>query len=325
MTRKRTCQKWLKRGPLSYGVVALTSLLLGACDGSSLTSSSAAVSSFSSSSVGSTASSEVSSNISSETLSSVSSSSEPSIPSEPLCEAPADLEITDIASVVDWVNAMPKPLTLACFVKSLPRPMYYNATLSSFSAQPSVGKRSPRVFFMINDLVLTVVPDEKSDTKRDPETGKVMKDPETGLDLRFWDLDNIQLLELSMEVETALPTRQSIKAELKFPVTEQLPRNAPYVKINYDESNTLSVCAFCHSAETQVEVLDGQPVYRSEMLRNPRDAEVPLGYMLNEYASCDPQSSENEWYRCEMLDAIYGQGTLVWKSFPEDMPTIFDN
>ena len=303
MTRKKSHKAGFG-GRSTFSLAVIVSLLLSACDGAGLTSSSVDVDASSSG---------------------VTSESSSSVSSEPLCEAPADLAITDIASVVDWVNAMPKPLSLACFVKSLPRPMYYNATLSSFSAQPSVGKRSPRIFFMIDDLMLTVVPDEKSDTLRDPETGKLIKDPATGLDRRFWDIDNIQLLELSFEVETALPQRQSIKGELKFPVTEQLPRNAPYVDINYDASNTLSVCAFCHATETQIAVIDDQPVYRSRMLRNPRDSEVPLGFMLNEYAACDPESRENEGYRCEMLEAIYGQGTLVWKSFPEDMPTIFDN
>ena len=307
MTRKKSHNARFAGCRIFSLVTVIGSLLLSACDGAGLSSSSAGV------------------EASSSDASSVSSDSASSAFSEPLCEAPADLAVTDIASVVDWINAMPKPLTLACFVKSLPRPMYYNATLSTFSAQPSVGKRSPRVFFMIDDLMLTVVPDEKSDTVRDPETGQLIKDPETGLDRRFWDVDDTQLLELSFEVDTALPQRQSIKAELKFPVTALLPRNAPYVDINYDVSNTLSVCAFCHATETEIEVMDGQPVYRSRMLRNPRDAEVPLGFMLNEYASCDPESRENEWYRCEMLEAIYGQGTLVWKSFPEDMPTIFDN
>ncbi|HEY7773947.1 MAG TPA: hypothetical protein VIC26_12260 [Marinagarivorans sp.] len=240
------------------------------------------------------------------------------------CEAPVGHSLSDIASVVDWINAMPKPLSLACFVKSIPRPVYYNATLSSFSAQPSIGKRSPRVFFMIDKLILTMVPDEKSDTVKDPLTGKNLKDPETGLDVKVWDADGSQLLELSFEVETDLEAPQSIKGELKFPITDTLPRNAPYVKINFDDDNDLSICAFCHDTEVEVTVLDGQPVYRSEMLRNRRDTEVPLGFMLNEYAACDPERGENEWYRCEMLDAIYGQGTLVWLSFPESMPTIFD-
>ncbi|WP_054113572.1 hypothetical protein [Marinagarivorans algicola] len=240
---------------------------------------------------------------------------------EPSCEAPVGLALTDIDSVVEWINAMPKPLTLPCFITSLPRPMYYNATKSIFSAQRSKGKRSPRVFFLIDKLVLTVVPDEQDEPKKDPETGLNIKDPVTGRDKKFWDVDGVQLLEVSLEVDTDLPTRQSIKGEFKFPITETLSRKAPYVDINLYESNELSSCALCHKNETQIEVIDGQPVYRSAMLRNREMDAVTLGFMLNEYSVCDPEYLENEWYRCEMLEAIYGQGTLVWKSFAEDIET----
>jgi len=224
------------------------------------------------------------------------------------CNAPADQVLTDIDSVTNWVNAMPKPLSLPCFVKSLPRPMLYSATLSQFSAQPSLGKRSPRLFFTFGKLVLTVVPAEAHATVKDPETGETSQ---------VWDKDGIQLLELSYEVESDHIVPQSIKGELKFPITGPLPRYAPYDKIDF--SSALSVCAFCHGRETLIEEIEGVPVYRSIMLRNDRSAELAIDFMLGEYAVCDPTVSKSEAYRCEMLEAIYGQGDLIWSSFRKEI------
>jgi hypothetical protein len=48
-----------------------------------------------------------------------------------LCLSPPGVQISGIESMVDWINAMPKPLTLACFIASLPRPLTYNATWST--------------------------------------------------------------------------------------------------------------------------------------------------------------------------------------------------
>jgi hypothetical protein len=258
------------------------------------------------------------------TSSLASSSASSSDSSQQLCSAPADLQLSDIASVVEWINAMPKPLSLACFIKSLNRPLFYNASESIFSAQPSVGRRSPRVFFLIDDLILTITPDESYDTIFDPELGSNIKDPETGFDKRFWDVDGFQLLELSQEVGVINGVRQSIKGELKFPVETDVPPNAPFVGINLGNQNKFSVCAICHLDETQIDIIDGQSVYRSSMIRPETNAIVSLDFMLNEYATCDPTTGPNEWYRCEMLEAIYGQGTLIWKSFDQEIPTFFD-
>lgn len=224
-------------------------------------------------------------------------SSEPMVQADP-CIAPIGRSISDIESVVRWINAMPKPLTLPCFVKSLPRPLFYNATNSLFSAQPGLGPnaRSPRAFFLIDDLSITVATQEDVDS--------------TGL----WDSDGVQLLELSMRVSAPeLCNPQSIKAELKFPIFDHLDSSAPYVD--------LEGCVFCHSDELIVDMIGDQPVRRSEMLRGASHRDVSLAFMLNQYANCDPSYDDNEWYRCDMLDAIFGQGDVIWKAFPDDIDT----
>lgn len=299
---------------LALTSVVLTAFNLAGCDGSTLPISSA------SSSSSDTQSSEAHSSQPNESSSSVavssSSSASARVPlAEQQCDAPNGLQITDIASVIDWINGMEKPLTLQCFVKSLPRPMYYNATLSTFSAQPSAGSTSPRTFFLIGDLVLTVVADERSELIRDPATGKSVS---------VWDSDNIQLLELSYRVDDFYDgSAQSIKGELKFPIYEDIGQATPYQKI--DLSPSASLCAVCHAHELLEFEIDGTPVYSSEMLRNPYRDSVSLQFMLNEYKYCDPNANKNAWYRCEMLEAIYGQGPLVWKDFPESFSTIFRN
>ncbi len=242
--------------------------------------------------------------------SSVESASSSSLANVEDCLAPPDMVLTDIVSVVRWINAMPKPLSLPCFVKSIPRPMYYNATISTFSAQPSIGRRSPRVFFQIDNLMLTVVPDETTDYVKNLETGQFDS---------VWDPDGIQLLEMAFKIPSDEGLAISIKGEIAFPVTTTLPDNAAYAHISFTENNT--TCSVCHARERKEGELDGQPYYSSVMLRNDRSAEVLLAPMLNEYSTCDPTLGVSEAYRCSMLEAIYGQGMLVWKSFPLDIPT----
>ena len=235
------------------------------------------------------------------------------------CLAPAGIVLTDIASVVDWINAMPKPLTLACFIASLPRPLTYNATVSTFSAQPSVGQENPRIFINEDKLWLSFVPQERS---------LLIEDSVTGETSSIWDPDNIQLLELSYEVESNRLLQQSIKAELAFPVLEQLPEKSPYEKVAMNNARTGSICGDCHGSETIVDSIDDIPVFRSTMLRNKKSGEVSHGFLVNQYLSCDPAintgstSENNEWYRCQMLEAFLGQGSMLWSSFPEEISTL---
>lgn len=235
-----------------------------------------------------------------------------------LCVAPENIQISGIESVVDWINAMPKPLTLACFVASLPRPLTYNATWSTLSLQPAVGRRNPRIFVQFDKLWLSFVPQEEVSIHRDSSTGER---------LYVWDEDGIQLLEFSYEVETNEFYQQSIKGELTFPILQDLPRNAAYTRVLAGPANTRTSCGECHGGETMVDTLDGAPIFRSKMFRSTRTTLVNHTELLNEYISCDPQENtgtgteNNEWYRCQMLDAFIGQGTTQWVGFREDIGT----
>ena len=232
-----------------------------------------------------------------------------------LCLSPSNIQLTNIEHVVDWINALPKPLTLACFIASLPRPLHYNATNSQASLQPALGKHNPRIFINYDKLWLSFVPQESV---------SIIKDPFTGERFNQWDADGIQLLELSLEVDSELPYQQSIKAELTFPILNNLPKNAPYARIVVNQNE--STCKGCHANETVVDSVDGAPVFRSKMLRNTRQSELNSAELFLQYFACDPQintgggSENNEWYRCQMLLAFVDRGPIEWVSF---RPEIF--
>jgi len=236
-----------------------------------------------------------------------------------LCVAPQGKELTDIDDIVEWINAMPKPLTLACFVASLPRPFTYNATSSMFSAQPALSPHDPRIFVQYDKLTLSFVTQERVSTIVDLDTGERTY---------VWDADGIQLLEFSVEVDAGKYSPLSIKGELAFPVMAELPRNAGYARILVSPGATRTSCAVCHSTEEIVDYVDDVPVFKSRMLRHGRGSEVTHAQLIEEYLNCDPAVNtgsgpvNNEWYRCQMLDALFGKGQTTWVNFRKDIETL---
>lgn len=230
------------------------------------------------------------------------------------CTGPANIELNSMESVVDWINEMPKPLTLACFIASLPRPFYFNATDSRSSVQPAVGRLNPRIFIQYDKLWLSFVPQE-------PYTS--VRDSVTGTRTSVWDADGEQLLEFSLEVPSDAQVPQSIKGELAFPIYSTLPRDAAYSRIvsSADES----ACKTCHSGETRVGSLNGIPIFRSKMLRSAKQTLLQPDDIFVYYFTCDPsinagQGGENhEWYRCQMLKAFVDQGPIEWRNFRSDI------
>lgn len=223
--------------------------------------------------------------------------SETKMESPVACTAPAGHSLTDIQSVVDWINAMDKPLSLPCFVESLPRPLKTFPSLSSFSAQPSIGPGSPRVFFFFDKLMLTVAADQNDD----PVLPAELED---------------HLLEMSFLVDEA--KLLTTKGEIVFPVTRQLTPAAPYTGFMF--SATMTTCALCHPNEKPYEINEDHIIFESTMLR-PTSA-TSFGAMQNERDKCDP---EIEPHRCAMLASMMDHGPLEWQDFPANAPTIFDN
>lgn len=218
------------------------------------------------------------------------------VPRAPVCDAPTGYTLSDIQSVVDWINAMEKPLTLPCFVASLPRPLRANSVDSNFSAQPAIGRRSPRVFFFFDDLILTVAvdQDEEKDVPAEAET---------------------HLLELSLAYNG--DKTDTIKGELKFPIIDTLSSSAPYQDLLFSEN--LSVCGVCHGKEVKHGELDGEPIFRSVLLRPP--SSLPLYDLAIQRESCDVMQ---EPHRCAMLASLIDHGDLIIGEFPQNAPTIFN-
>jgi len=200
-----------------------------------------------------------------------------------LCVAPDGTQPAphSVQDVLDLVNALPKPVSLPCFLESLQRPLRVHATRSTISAQPAVGRRSPRIFMFFDGLVLSVVP-------------AGMGSP---------------LLELG-EVRTELRT---LKAELEFPVKDSLPHEAPFERILYRDAQT--TCAFCHAAEVQDERTDFTQAFVSQALRPALQSDrVSVAELATEVSQCDA-SAEPE--RCALLESLYGQGTPIDSEFPD--------
>lgn len=231
-----------------------------------------------------------------------------------LCKGPSNIQLNNIAALVDWINGMPKPLTLACFIASLPRPLHYNATNSRSSVQPAIGKLNPRIFIQYDQLWLSFVPQEAV---------TAVKDPLTSERTSVWDADGIQLLEFSLEVDSDQLVPQSIKGELAFPILRNIPRNAPYARIA--DSAQESTCKTCHGNETIISSLDGTPIFRSKMLRSAKQTLMQPDDIYLHYYACDPQinsgpgTDNNEWYRCQMLKAFVEYGPVEWQNFRSDI------
>jgi hypothetical protein len=209
-----------------------------------------------------------------------------------LCSSPPDIALVDIQSVVDWINAMEKPLTLPCFIQSLPRPLRIQPAYSEFSAQPSPNAGSPRIFFFFDRLILTVAVDQDFAEMPYP------------------------LLEMSYLVDE--PNLITTKAELKFPIVETLSAGSPYQGLSFNER--ISQCSFCHPRESIRENIEDQPVYQSTMLRPTRPQ--PVERLYQENIACE---ASREPHRCAMLASIVDHGELVPFQFPAGAPTIFDN
>lgn len=63
-----------------------------------------------------------------------------------------------IGDAVALLDPLPEPVTAACFVAALERPLRLEATASDFSAQPADSAARPRLFLFLGPLTVSVVP-----------------------------------------------------------------------------------------------------------------------------------------------------------------------
>lgn len=191
---------------------------------------------------------------------------------------------SSIAETVALVNGLPKPVSLPCFLEALDRPLRLVATQSFFSAQPAMGRRSPRIFLFTDGIIYSIVPEGSART----------------------------LLEMGEATRPGL----SIKAELEFPITEDITLASAFARLPF---NDITTCGVCHDGRTPA--LDIEGAVESEVLR-PADRElVPLAELEAEARSCDAGLEPD---RCAMLAALFQHGEVIAAEFPRSVPTIFD-
>lgn len=190
-----------------------------------------------------------------------------------------------IAEVLALMNDLPQPVTPACLVESLERPLEVVATDSFLSAQPAAGARSPRLFITTGDVVLSVVPDGAG----------------------------ASLLEFGEKTSHG----RSIKGELAMPAWGPLAPSAPFDKVASDDGPT--ACALCHRDETLYDPSVGS--YDSVAVRPTDDSLIDLAILRDLSEVCDPLTEPD---RCALLSAVFDHGEVVQGAFPSDYPTLYD-
>ncbi|MEO7034944.1 MAG: hypothetical protein ABI548_13645 [Polyangiaceae bacterium] len=190
-----------------------------------------------------------------------------------------------IEEAITLLNALPKPTNVACFVESLDRPFTAYATNSVFSAQPALSTRSPRVFIKLNNLRISIVIDG----------------------------DSSYLLEFSY----LLDDLHTIKGEVKTPIDQALAPSAPYDRVHSGEGTT---CGVCHYGEEQVLDITFAAAFASIPFRPRPETYVSLDGLAAEARACDWVA---EPHRCELLSALFDNGSVTEEAFPPAMPTFY--
>jgi len=179
---------------------------------------------------------------------------------------------TEYDEMIQLINALPKPLSLECFIANFDPPMNLMAVNSVASAQPAEGIERPRILIVRDQFVITVVPSASENP----------------------------LAEFSRVVSSGV----SIKGELEFPITGPLVDSAAFdgIRSTFNgESGT--TCRFCHRNEVE----QGDGSVASEIVDpNPFQA-VGVESMQSVLNECDVEATPN---KCRILKAVYGRGEV---------------
>lgn len=207
---------------------------------------------------------------------------------EPVCTLPEGVGNApeSIGDVVAMINGLPKPLSIACFVQLLPRPLYVNATSSQLSVQPATSEATPRIFIFRGPLIITFVP-----------AGEGAK---------------------AIELSYLTSSTTSVKAEIDFPVTETLAADAGFASI-LTSGGGGTTCAGCHSLESSAPASFGANAFVSKALKPLATRDVSLFDLGIQSEICATSASE----RCANLRAVFDHGEVLPQNFPLDMPTLF--
>lgn len=190
-----------------------------------------------------------------------------------------------IDEMTDLINALPKPLSIPCLVESLNRPLKVSLTLSKLSAQPAVGTDTPRIFIFIDNLIISVAP-----------AGKGAK-----------------LLELS----ELYSDDNSLKAELEFPLHENISRTAGFDRIDIGGRSS---CNGCHNDESQDTSITGTNAYTSVAIKP--ETFMSLSDFRSENYKCE--LAKTLTYRCQMIMSIFKLDNVETEEFRAGTPRWID-
>ncbi len=206
-----------------------------------------------------------------------------------ICVAPPGMGApSTIHEVVQLLNALPGPVSVACLVRALDRPLSINSTSGKLSAQPAGGVHDPRIFIFLDGLSMSIVP---------AGAGR-------------------SLLELG-QYDTP---EESLKGELHMPVDKPVSQDQPYEHLRYIEG--LTFCGLCHRDERLAPEIGHPNAYISGAFR-PKEAEmVPLEAVRAEHEACVPGDDPE---RCAIYSALFDHGPVLHQDFSATLKTIFDD
>jgi hypothetical protein len=197
------------------------------------------------------------------------------------CAEAASGPVETIVQVITRLNALPRPVSVPCFVATLGRPLELVATTSVVSAQPAGGPDSPRIFALGSGLALSVVPAGAG----------------------------VQLIELG-EWQT---TTRTLKGELELPVSSELAADAAFMRI--EQSNQTTRCGICHGAEAPHPTI--ADAYVSTAFRPEPGSEVKVTELVTMHQACVDSGDTGE--RCELFHALFDFGWVQQGAFSRDV------
>ncbi len=178
-----------------------------------------------------------------------------------------------VEELIGWINGLPKPVTIACFIESLERPLDLFMTSSTFSLQPAAAN-NPRTFIVLDSLVLSVVPGGGASSR---------------------------VLEFGMRTAD----RRSAKGEIAFPVRVNITDERLEDQVGI--ARNASVCGGCHTGETRTPAGPYEAVFESNIIQPNLMYEVSIESMQRIAEDCNPGADA---VRCANLRALFQSGPV---------------
>lgn len=201
----------------------------------------------------------------------------------------------NIEQVVDLINSLPKPVTVACFVESLDAPLKVFASKSVASLQLSTGPDDPRWFIFSLPLIISVTSDGP------------------GADL--------------LEMGVLQPgNKRTLLGELRMPIETEIKPALPYDRISKDAGTSCGF--FCHQNEVRDPRIGFAEAFVSKAIRAAADSEVPIESLRGALSRCKSPThgagpTATNSARCALLHALLVTGRAQREDFPADMPVGF--